>query len=251
MKAKESKKSDKKDKIKENSEILKLDFKKINFDFPENKENKEQIKQGEEKEAIQQEEINFQENEEIEEGKESEEDFSEPMTMQRFSNGFSFSGSGSRAPVLEQINISGNENLETEISQTPISTAPQASTTSSTINGEVKEITYVQNAPKYTAADYAARSYDNFDEDDFETRAPMRDIQTDISQGRIIHRAISPVLEQNNEVNLGLWQRENVFRQDAMGMGGGGSSSQGRPERDYQITRAKKKKDEDRLPFQQ
>jgi hypothetical protein len=165
----------------------------------------------------------------IEEASKNEEDFfeeEEQQFQQRFSN-FNSPILPFKAPILEKTNTL--ENLEEGIANAPsTSTAEQATTTA-------KEITYVQNLPKYSSADYASRrSYETNDSRD--TRA---DREVNIARAReFTATAANP---QTRSINMGLWQRENVFNRPDM--------SREEEDRDY-VLQAKEKKEKGKLPFQ-
>lgn len=207
-----------------------IDFSDIYRKIEEkNKKDKEKI----EKEKIEQQE---KEQEELDE----ESDFVQSQVSSPSFNG-SFA-SQSRAPVLESVAVQTAGNLEGEINQ--VQTTNSSNQRTEDITETRDKVYLVQNAPKYSATDYNFRNYDsNNDLDD----SPRRiDMQTDITQGRLMHRA--PVLQENNEIRLGAWQRENVFNQN---MGGSGWNPSGAlSERDYQIARSKNQKSDNRLPFE-
>jgi hypothetical protein len=129
-----------------------------------------------------------------------------------------------RAPILEKTNVP--ENLESEISNIQI-TAPQ-------VTGTHKELTYVQNIPKYSGADYSTRTTSEM----AESRDTRQDREVNISRAReFTATAASP---QNRAINMGLWQRDNVFNRPDMSQ---------EDDRDY-VLQAREKKDRDKLPFQ-
>jgi len=199
---------------------------KIKINISDEKKPKEEKK--EEKQEVEEEKIKLKESiEDIHESQESRDERFIPVSRQ-FQGEF-------KSPVLEFGN--SNANLETDVQD-----APKTTQLARDNSGEVKEVVYVQNAPKYSS-DYNMRSYDNF-EDDFDNNAVRRDVQMDITQGRLMHRA--PVLEPNQDINLRTWQRENVFNRQETG-----DSWQGSSEREYQILGKKDKKRDDKLHFKQ
>jgi hypothetical protein len=156
-------------------------------------------------------------------GDESEEEQFNPIPSS-FTRGFSGS---SRAPVLEKIE-SKEDSLEREISNTPMtSQTPMASAH--------KEITYVQNLPKYSGSDYSARSNYEMNED----RDTRTDKQVNIARAREFNAAAMP--RETQSINMGLWQRENVFNRPDV--------TRDEDDRDY-VLHAKEKKERDKLPFQ-
>lgn len=202
------------------------------------KKNKKKISKSFEKELLNLKITISEKSKKSEEAKEEfqeEEDNFREEALGNISPRFNFSSSSQRvSPVLEKSESpqeQATQNLEQEISQTPRIAAPEP----------VKEVIYVQNAPKYSSTDYSTRDFSIHDEENF---APRNiDIQTDITQGRTMNR--SPVLTSSAEeqrISLGAWQRENVFRGDMQG-----ASQQ---EREYQILGKKVLKEDKRLPFQ-
>jgi hypothetical protein len=210
---------------------INLDFSKIEKDFKIIEKPKQKEEKREEKTS-----------EQLIEETELQEEFGEDQNFSpRFRSDFS---TQFKAPVLESSQDS-LANLETGVQDIQTSSTiqtPQAAQEARENITETREVVYVQNAPKYTA-DYNFRSYEaNGDFDDSQTQA-RRDVQEDITQGRLMHRV--PVLETKQEMNLGTWQREHVFDQQR------GESNFQRAERDYQIAGAREKKSKDKLPFQE
>ena len=165
-------------------------------------------------------------DEKLEEKNQVEEDESfedEEQQFQQRPQNFNSSVIPFRAPVLEKSQI--QENLESEISNTPIT---QATPTTH------KELTYVQNLPKYSGADYTAARYEM--DESVDTR---RDKEVNISRTREF--VPTAMHQENRAINVGAWQRENVFNRPDM--------TSREDDRDY-VLRAKEKKDADKLPFQ-
>lgn len=156
-----------------------------------------------------------------------EDDFEDEQFQQRPPN-FNSSILPFKAPILEKTNIP--ENLESGVSN-----APASNTAQNTTPGTHKELTYVQNLPKYSSADYTSKRTFEMSED----RDTRRDREVNIARAQEF--TVTAANPQNRNINMGLWQRENIFNRPDM--------QKEEDDRDY-VLRAQEKKDKDKLPFQ-
>jgi len=157
-----------------------------------------------------------------------EEEFeSSPWTGGEDFSGFEQNFSRTGAPVLMSENSGGEESVEPLESQ--MNKVPSAKV------AEGENVTYVKNAPEYEGSDYSRAVYEVMEQ---QGRNVRTDNQMDITAMRFMHR--SPSIKQQQDINLGVWQRENI----------GGDRLSNR-ERDYQIAGRQERKSKDKLPFQQ
>jgi len=174
----------------------------------------------------------------------SDENEQEPSSIPDFSDRFSDSiiNSPSRINVSPVLQASNQEtqttNLEQDLSNIPNTNQPSIGTNAD------KTPVYVMNAPDY------ASSVESFNRGVYEKmeeagRTMNNDNQLDITSGMLLHRTPQATLQDTRAMNLGVWQRDNVFSEWA-----DDSQLGAEPERRYQVGRAKQKKDDSKLPFQ-
>ena len=162
---------------------------------------------------------------------EQDNDFQEQFfSSSRASRGFS--SENIRAPVLEATEQEQDTRLETQVRNTPA--APSSS------SENVQEQIYAVSPPKYSAADYTARSYQL---QDFDDGGNMKvDKQVDVTGGRLMHR--TPVFEERRAININAWESEHPFRRTHDGMARTNKE-------DYQVLDKKERREKTKLPFQE
>jgi len=193
------------------------------------------------KEIKSEKEIEEQRKEEVEEEKdekaeEEEEEFNEISWQQSRVADFptNFPAEFSKAPVLEASEKETAESLEQELVNVPSRTSKE----------ETKNITYVKNLPEYAASSYTTRAvYTTMEESGREIRP---DIEMDITRTTFGRR--TPTTDEIREINLRVWQREQLARSM---IGEEGKEFREKSEREYQILQKKEKREKERLPFQE